>query len=275
MATTATQIPQDTEATMRALLEAGVHFGHQTKRWNPKMSPYIFGERDGIHIIDLHQTAIHLQEAQEVLTDIAERGGKVVFVGTKKQAQEIVQTEAQRSGMFYVNRRWLGGTLTNFRTIRSRLEYLRQLEQQQAAGAFSVLPRQEAMSREHELEKLTRNLGGLKNLNQLPAAIIVVDPRREALAIKEANRLDIPVIAVTDTNCDPDPIDYVIPGNDDAIRSIRLILSRLSDAIIEGLTRQEIQFADQNPDEAGNAEEEGTPEPEAAAVQPESSDQQS
>jgi small subunit ribosomal protein S2 len=245
--TAAAMIGASTEMLMRSLLEAGVHFGHQTKRWNPKMAPYIFGERDGIHIIDLHQTAIHIQEAQEFLTELAERGEKVVFVGTKKQAVDVVEEESRRCGMFYVNRRWLGGTLTNFRTIRGRLNDLRRLEQEQAVGAFGVLPRQEAMSREDELERLQRKLGGLKNLNQLPGALVIVDPNRETLAVKEANRLAIPIIAIADTNCDPDELDYVIPGNDDAIRSIRLILSSLTDAIIDGLTRRETQFADAPP----------------------------
>jgi small subunit ribosomal protein S2 len=238
------QLQEETQVTMKALLEAGVHFGHQTKRWNPKMRPYIFGERSGIHIIDLHQTAQLLNEAQDFLADVVARNGKVVFVGTKKQAQEIVQQEAERCGMFYINRRWLGGTLTNFRTIRSRLEYLRTLERQQLSGELRSLPRQEMMSKEQELEKLMRTLGGLKSLNQVPSAIIVVDPRREELAIKEASRLGIPIVALTDTNCDPDPIDYVIPANDDAIRAVRLILSRLADAMIEGQTRHEIALAD-------------------------------
>lgn len=262
------QVPERTEQVMRSLLEAGVHFGHQTKRWNPKMEPYIFGERDGIHIIDLHQTALQLSEARQVLSDIAERGGKVIFVGTKKQAQEVVKTEAERSGMFYVNRRWLGGTLTNFRTIRERLQHLRRLEQQQEAGAFEVLPRQEALSREHEYEKLERNLGGLKNLNSPPAAVIVVDPHRETLAVKEADRLNIPIFAICDTNCDPDPIDYVIPANDDAIRSIRLIVNQLTDGIIEGLTRQESQFADQEPEQQ-QAETSGESETSEQAAQEE------
>ena len=240
----ATQLQEETQVTMKALLEAGVHFGHQTKRWNPKMRPYIFGDRSGIHIIDLHHTAQLLDEAQQFLADVVSKNGKVVFVGTKKQAQEIVEQEALRCGMFYINRRWLGGTLTNFRTIRSRLEYLRTLERQQLSGELRALPRQEMMSKEQELEKLLRTLGGLKSLNQMPAAIVVVDPRREELAIKEASRLGIPIVALTDTNCDPDPIDYVIPANDDAIRSVRLILSRLSDAIIEGMTRHEIALAD-------------------------------
>lgn len=241
---TATMVRESTEQLMRSLLEAGVHFGHQTKRWNPKMAPYIFGERDGIHIIDLHQTAILIEEAQDLLREIAESGSKVIFVGTKKQAVEIVDEQAKRCGMFYVNLRWLGGTLTNFRTIRGRLNDLRRLEQEQLVGAFDVLPRQEAMDREDELERLERKLGGLKNLQQLPGAVIVVDPSREVLAIKEAKRLEIPIIAITDTNCDPDDIDYVIPGNDDSIRSIRLILSTLTDSIIDGLTLRESEFAD-------------------------------
>ncbi|CAN5637498.1 30S ribosomal protein S2 [soil metagenome] len=253
---TATMVRESTEQLMRSLLEAGVHFGHQTKRWNPKMAPYIFGERDGIHIIDLHQTAVLIEEATELLTEIAEKGDKVIFVGTKKQAVEIVEEQANRCGMFYVNRRWLGGTLTNFRTIRGRLNDLRRLEQEQIVGAFDVLPRQEAMDREDELERLQRKLGGLKNLQQLPGCVIVVDPSRETLAVKEARRLDIPIIGITDTNCDPDEIDYVIPGNDDSIRSIRLILSTLTDAIIDGLTRRETQFADDAPagEEEGYAE---------------------
>lgn len=253
---TATMVGESTEQLMRSLLEAGVHFGHQTKRWNPKMAPYIFGERDGIHIIDLHQTAVLIEEAKELLTELAEKGEKVIFVGTKKQAVDIVEEQAQRCGMFYVNRRWLGGTMTNFRTIRGRLNELRRLEQEQIVGAFDVLPRQEAMDREDELERLQRKLGGLKNLQQLPGCIIVVDPSRETLAVKEATRLEIPIIAITDSNCDPDEIDYVIPGNDDSIRSIRLILSSLTDAIIDGLTRRESQFADEPPqgEEADYAE---------------------
>ncbi len=264
---TATQVPERTEQVMRSLLEAGVHFGHQTKRWDPRMSPYIFGERDGIHIIDLHQTALLLAEAREALADIAEGGGKIVYVGTKKQAQEIVKTESERCGMFYVNRRWLGGTLTNFRTIRERIQHLRRLEQQKEAGAFEVLPRQEALARDHEYEKLERNLGGLKHLNVVPRALIVIDPRREAIAIKEANRLDIPIFAICDSNCNPDAIDYPIPGNDDAIRSIRLIISELTDGIIEGLTRAESAFAEDLP-----AQVEGEVEAEAQA-QAEDSDE--
>ena len=258
---------EDTQVTMKALLEAGVHFGHQTKRWNPKMRPYIFGERNGIHVIDLHQTARLLGEAQDFLADLAARNGKIVFVGTKKQAQATVEQEAGRCGMFFVNRRWLGGTLTNFVTIRSRLQYLRNLERQYTSGELNQLPKQEAMGKEQELEKLQRSLGGLKELTQRPAAIVVVDPRREDLAIKEASRLGIPIVALVDSNCDPDPIDYVIPANDDAIRSVRLIISRLADAIIEGRTRHEVSLSEQAestptaadygyPDESGGDEEE-------------------
>jgi len=256
---TATMSPEETQVTMKQLLEAGVHFGHQTKRWNPKMRPYIFGERNGIHVIDLHQTAKLLDEAQEFLSDLAARGGKIVFVGTKKQAQATVEQEANRCGMFFVNRRWLGGTLTNFVTIRSRLQYLRNLERQSQNGDFALLPKQEAQSKEQELEKLERTLGGLKELTTRPAAIIVVDPRREELAIKEASRLGIPIIAMVDTNCDPDPIDFVIPANDDAIRSVRLVLSKLADAIIEGRTRQEIAAADEEDARRGSASDYGYP----------------
>ncbi|MEX1158919.1 MAG: 30S ribosomal protein S2 [Thermomicrobiales bacterium] len=241
---------EDTQVTMKALLEAGVHFGHQTKRWNPKMRPYIFGERNGIHVIDLHQTARLLSEAQDFLADLSARNGKIVFVGTKKQAQATVEQEARRCGMFFVNRRWLGGTLTNFVTIRSRLQYLRNLERQYTSGELNLLPKQEAMGKEQELEKLQRSLGGLKELTQRPAAIVIVDPRREDLAIKEASRLGIPIVALVDSNCDPDPIDYVIPANDDAIRSVRLIMSMLADAIIEGRTRFEVSVSESQPDNA-------------------------
>jgi small subunit ribosomal protein S2 len=242
---------EDTQVTMKALLEAGVHFGHQTKRWNPKMRPYIFGERNGIHIIDLHQTARLLGEAQDFLADVAARNGRIVFVGTKKQAQEAIEHEATRCGQFYVTRRWLGGTLTNFVTIRARLRYLRNLEEESLSGALNLLPKQEGLSKLAELEKLERTLGGLKALTAMPSAIVVIDPKREELAIKEASRLNIPIVALTDSNCDPDPITYVIPGNDDAIRSVRLILSRLSDAIIEGSTRMEVALAERELDMGG------------------------
>ena len=238
----------DSEATqviMKSLLEAGVHFGHQTKRWNPKMRPYIFTERHGVHIIDLEQTVRLLEEAQNFAEDLAARGGRIIFVGTKKQAQETVRNEAQRSGMFYVDRRWLGGTLTNFVTIRSRLRYLKSLEQQVAAGEIQALPKQEQLQKLNELEKLRQSLGGLREMTQLPAALFIVDPKRESIAVQEARRLGIPIIAMTDTNCDPDLIDYVIPSNDDAIRSVRLITSRVADALIRGRTRLESTMANE------------------------------
>jgi small subunit ribosomal protein S2 len=267
----ATMTREDTQVTMKALLEAGVHFGHQTKRWNPKMRPYIFGERNGIHVIDLHQTVQLLHEAQDFLSDLSARGGKVVFVGTKKQAQATIEEQATRCGMFYVNRRWLGGTLTNFVTIRARLQYLRNLERQSQSGELASLTKQEQLLKEQELEKLMRSLGGLKDLAQRPAAIIVVDPRREELAVKEANRLGIPIVAMVDTNCDPDLVDYVIPSNDDAIRSVRLILSRLADAIIEGRTRSEVSMAEREMDLGTAADygysENGESAPEADATE--------
>jgi small subunit ribosomal protein S2 len=238
----------DSEATqviMKSLLEAGVHFGHQTKRWNPKMRPYIFTERHGVHIIDLEQTVRLLEEAQNFAEDLAARGGRIIFVGTKKQAQETVRNEAQRSGMFYVDRRWLGGTLTNFVTIRSRLRYLKSLEQQVAAGEIQALPKQEQLQKLNELEKLQQSLGGLRDMTQLPAALFIVDPKRESIAVQEARRLGIPIIAMTDTNCDPDLIDYVIPSNDDAIRSVRLITSCIADALIRGRTRLESTMANE------------------------------
>ena len=228
---------------MKALLEAGVHFGHQTKRWNPKMRPFIFAERHGIHVIDLGQTTKLLDEAENFARDIASRGGRVVFVGTKKQAQEAVRTEAGRAGMPFVDRRWLGGTLTNFVTIRSRLRYLRELEQRVHSPEFANLPKQEQSRIERELSKLQESLGGLRDLTVLPAAIFVVDPKREAIAITEARRLGIPIIAMVDTNCDPDLVDYVIPANDDAIRSVRLIASRIADAMVDGQTQRESTMA--------------------------------
>jgi small subunit ribosomal protein S2 len=243
----ATAERETTEVTMKALLEAGVHFGHQTKRWNPKMRPYIFTERHGIHVIDLQQTVSLLEEACNFVGRLAADGGRIVFVGTKKQAQDTVRTEAARSGQFYVDRRWLGGTLTNFVTIRSRLRHLAELEEQFASGQILALPKQEQIFKERELNRLRLSLGGLKDMNQLPAAIFVVDPKREQIAIAEAKRLNIPVIAMVDTNCDPDEIEFVIPANDDAIRSVRLIASRIADAMIEGRTELESTMADDSP----------------------------
>jgi len=232
-----------TRVTMKALLEAGVHFGHQTKRWNPKMRPYIFTDRHGIHFIDLQQTARLLKEAQDFARDIAVNGGRIIFLGTKKQAQDTVRIEAGRSGMSYVDRRWLGGTLTNFVTIRSRLRYLRELERRVYSGEIENLPKQEQVRTHRELQKLQESLGGLRDMTQLPSAIYIVDPKRETIAVAEARRLGIPIIAMVDTNCDPDLVDYVIPANDDAIRSVRLVTSRIADAVIEGRTEQESTMA--------------------------------
>ena len=240
--------------TMKQLLEAGVHFGHQTRRWNPKMKPYIFAERNGIHIIDLQQTVPLLATAHAFVEDVTSRGGKILFVGTKKQAQDVVEREARRSGQYYVNRRWLGGTLTNFVTIRNRLRYMKQLQAEKVRSGFSALPKQEAAGKLAELERLERTLGGMRDMTQLPAAIFVIDPKREQLAIHEAKRLGIPVIAVTDTNSDPDDADFLIPANDDAIRAVRLLTAGIADAAIEGQTRHDIELSDR--DVPGNARSE-------------------
>ncbi|MCC6790441.1 MAG: 30S ribosomal protein S2 [Thermomicrobiales bacterium] len=240
---------------MKALLEAGVHFGHQTKRWNPKMKQYIFTDRNGIHIIDLNQTVPLLQTAHDFVADLTAHGGRVLFVGTKKQAQEVVAREAGRSGQFYVNRRWLGGTLTNFVTIRARLRYLKQLQSQAASGELDNLPKQEAAKKLQELERLERTLGGMRDMTQLPGAIFIVDPKREHLAIDEARRLKIPVIAITDTNCDPDDVDFVIPGNDDAIRSVRLISAGIAEAAIQGVMRAEVSQSERMMDMGVTQEE--------------------
>jgi len=221
-------------ATLEELLEAGVHFGHQTKRWNPKMKPYIWGERNGIYIIDLTQTIQRLYEAYEVVKKAASQGKKIVFVGTKKQAADIVEEEAKRCGAYFINRRWLGGTLTNFDTIRTRINKLRELEEMKNSGHFDRLPKKEVAVLMRQLQKLDRSLGGVKDMRGMPDLLFIVDQKRELNAVLEANKAKIPVIAVVDTNCDPDKIDYVIPGNDDAIRAIRLITHTLADAILEG-----------------------------------------
>ncbi len=226
--------------TMKDLLEAGVHFGHRTRRWDPKMKPYIFTERNGIHIIDLQQTMARLEEAYGVVRDTVAEGGTVLFASTKRQAQESIASEAERCGMPHVNQRWLGGTLTNFRTIRQRIDYLLNLERRQELGEFSRLPKKEALGLQREIEKLNRKLGGLREMRRLPSLIFIADVRREAIAVKEANKLGIPIVAMVDTNCDPDPIDYVIPANDDAIRAIKLIASKVADAVLEG---QQIRVA--------------------------------
>ncbi len=221
-------------ATIKQLLEAGAHFGHQTSRWHPKMKTYIFTRRNDIHIIDLQQTAALLEKACAYIRSVVAEGGNVLFVGTKKQAQESVETEAKRCGMFYVNRRWLGGTLTNFTTIQRRIDYLVRLENQKVKGDFGRLPKKEAQGFEEEIERLNRNLGGFKEMTSLPSVIFIVDPTKEKIALAEAKRLEIPVVAIVDTNCDPDDIDYIIPANDDAIRAIKLVCSKIADAVIEG-----------------------------------------
>ncbi|AKV02193.1 SSU ribosomal protein S2p (SAe) [Labilithrix luteola] len=232
------QLKNDFPLPLRSLLDAGVHFGHQTKRWNPKMRPFIYGARNGIHIIDLDQTARLFQRAFNFVTEVVGRGGQVLFVGTKRQAQEIVQEEAARSGSFYVVNRWLGGTLTNFRTIKQGLDRMRQLERMKEDGTYLQLPKKEVSRLEKERERFEKYVGGLKNMNALPAAVFVIDPAMETIAVSEAKKLQIPIIAITDTNCDPDLVDYVIPGNDDAIRSIKLITQRVADAVVEGMQRR-------------------------------------
>lgn len=227
-------MPVEEVVSMKSLLEAGVHFGHRTRRWNPKMKPFIFTERNGIHIIDLQQTIKRLGEAYEKVKEVVASGGVVLFVGTKKQAQESVSHEATRSGMPYVNQRWLGGTLTNWRTIRQRIDYMLELEKKQARGEFARLTKKEALMQEREIARLNYRLGGLKEMRRLPNLLFVVDVRRDSIAVKEANILGIPVIAMVDTNCDPDPIDYVIPSNDDAIRALKLMNNAIASAALEG-----------------------------------------
>ena len=220
--------------SMKQLLEAGVHFGHQTRRWNPKMAPYIFTERNGIYIIDLQKTVRKLEEAYMFVRELSANGSTVLFVGTKKQAQDSIREEAVRAGAYYVNARWLGGMLTNFRTIRGRIARLNQLKTMQEDGTFDLLPKKEVIRLEHEIEKLEKFMGGIKDMKKLPGALFVVDPRKEKIAVAEAKKLGIPVVAIVDTNCDPDEVDYVIPGNDDAIRAVKLIAGTMADAIIEG-----------------------------------------
>jgi small subunit ribosomal protein S2 len=241
--------------SMKALLEAGVHFGHRTRRWNPKMKPYIFTERNGIHILDLQQTISHLDEAYNLVRDTVADGGFILLVGTKRQAQDTIEEEANRCGMPYVNQRWLGGTLTNWRTIRQRIDYLLDLEKQQVRGEFARLLKKEASKLEYEIERLNRRLGGLKDMRRLPNLLFVVDVRREDIAIKEANILGIPIIAMVDTNCDPEAIDYVIPSNDDAIRAIRLVVGKMADAALEGRQIREALQAEEEEAQALTEEE--------------------
>ena len=219
--------------SMKQLLEAGVHFGHQTRRWNPKMAPYIYTERNGIHIIDLQKTVGKVDEAYNAIADIASQGGTVLFVGTKKQAQDAVKVEAERCGMYYVNERWLGGMLTNFRTIQSRIERLKKIEEMSQDGTFDVLPKKEVIQIKKEWEKLEKNLGGIKEMDRIPDCIFVVDPKKERICVQEAHTLGITLVGIGDTNCDPEELDYIIPGNDDAIRAVKLIVSKMADAVIE------------------------------------------
>ena len=234
-----TQQRRNPRVSLKALLEAGVHFGHQKNRWNPKMKPFIFTERNGIHILDLQQTVPSLEQAHELISEITSRGGHILFVGTKKQAQDIVRQEAERSGQYFVNRRWLGGTLTNFVTIRQRLRHLKTLISEQEQGQWDNLPKQEAAAKQLELDKLERTLGGMRDMTQLPGAIFIIDPKREYLAVNEAQRLGITTIAMVDSNTDPTPIDIVLPANDDAIRSIRLLAAGIAQAAINGRMERE------------------------------------
>ncbi len=220
--------------SMKQLLEAGVHFGHQTRRWNPKMAEYIFTERNGIYIIDLQKTVKKIEEAYAFIKEVAESGKEVLFVGTKKQAQDSIKEEAERVGMYWVNARWLGGMMTNFKTIKKRIDRLEQLTKMEEDGTFDLLPKKEVINLKAEREKLEKYLGGIKDMKDLPGALFVVDPRKEKIAIEEAKKLGIPVVAIVDTNCDPEDVDYVIPGNDDAIRAVKLIASTIANAIIEG-----------------------------------------
>ena len=219
--------------SMKQLLEAGVHFGHQTRRWNPKMAPYIYTERNGIYIIDLQKSVGKVDEAYDAVFDIAEQGGTILFVGTKKQAQDAIKQEAERCGMYYVNERWLGGMLTNFKTIESRIARLKEIEAMAEDGTFDVLPKKEVTNLKKELENLQKNLGGIKDMGRIPDAIFIVDPKKERICVQEAHALGIPLIGIADTNCDPDELDYVIPGNDDAIRAVKLIVGKMADAVIE------------------------------------------
>ena len=229
--------------SMKQLLEAGVHFGHQTRRWNPKMKEYIFTERNGIYIIDLQKTVKKIEEAYNFVRDLAAEDKSILFVGTKKQAQESIEQEARRCDMFYVNQRWLGGMLTNFKTIQGRIARLRRIEQMEATGQFDLLPKKEVMQLKLEQMKLEKNLGGIKEMKKLPGALFVVDPRKEHIAIAEARTLKIPIVAIIDTNCDPDEVDYPIPGNDDAIRAVKLITAKMADAVLEGRQGEQTEAA--------------------------------
>jgi small subunit ribosomal protein S2 len=250
------------QITMKELLEAGVHFGHQTKRWNPKMKPYIFGARNGIYIIDLQKTVRYFKSAYSFLKEVVQNGDKVLFVGTKKQAQDAIREEAERAGQYYVNNRWLGGMLTNFSTIKGSIDRLKKIENMAEDGTYQLITKKEALQFERERAKLEKSLGGIKGMTKLPGAIFVIDPKKEAIAVKEGRKLGIPVVAVVDTNCDPDDIDYIIPGNDDAIRAIRLFAARMADATVEGAQAREASLRSEA--EGGETAPEEVPEAEAA-----------
>ena len=248
--------------SVKQLLEAGAHFGHQTSRWHPRMKKYIFTKRNGIHIIDLEQTASMLDKACDFIRQVAAEGGHILLVGTKRQAQEIIEEEARRCGMYYVNQRWIGGVLTNFATIQARIDYLVRLEDQQSRGEFSRLPKKEALKLEEKISRLNRQMGGFKEMISLPAALFVIDPTKEKIALAEANRVGIPVVAVVDTNCNPDEIDYPIPANDDAIRAIKLVCNKIAEAVIEGTASQAVMLTEEE-------QEEDLAEPEVAeAIEP-------
>ena len=236
--------------SMKALLEAGVHFGHQTRRWNPKMAPYIYTERNGIYIVDLQKTVRKLEEAYSFVRQLSESSQSLLFVGTKKQAQDAIKEEAARCGGYYVNARWLGGMLTNFRTMRTRIDRLAQLRKMEEDGTFAMLPKKEVIKHQGEIEKLEKYLGGVKEMKKLPAALFIVDPRKERNAIAEARKLNIPIVAIVDTNCDPDEIDYVIPGNDDAIRAIKLISSIMANAVLEGKQGEQTEAVEEKAEDA-------------------------
>ena len=249
--------------SMKQLLEAGVHFGHQTRRWNPKMAPYIFTERNGIHIIDLQKSVVKVDEAYKAVFEIVEQGGTILFVGTKKQAQDAIKSEAERCGMYYVNQRWLGGMLTNFKTIQSRIERLNKINTMAQDGTFDVLPKKEVAGLQKEQEKLEKNLGGIKTMTRIPDAIFVVDPKKERICVNEAHALGITLIGIAETNCDPEELDYVIPGNDDAIRAVKLLTSKIADAVIEAKQGEE------NVDASADSEEQANLAAESAASEAE------
>ena len=236
--------------SMKQLLEAGVHFGHQTRRWNHKMAPYIYTERNGIYIIDLQKSVGMVDDAYNAVKECVANGGKILFVGTKKQAQDSIKAEAERCGMFYVNQRWLGGMLTNFKTIQTRIEQLKKIEEMEADGTFDVLPKKEVIALKKQMEKLEKNLGGIKEMKEVPDMIFIVDPRKERICVQEAHTLGIPLVGIADTNCDPEELDYVIPGNDDAIRAVKLIVSKMADAVIEANQGMDAEVSEEEAEDA-------------------------